>query len=130
MPTTPRGSEATFFTLPLYHTGLPLGQVLYRNHIRRVWSCPFGFSRRQSVEKKVLELTVCPEIYISLYNGKMATVPYTTNPTTKSSDTVTELLWKDALRHLKYTNNEVLLPTNVRDMIGQDNVDKIKSRLR
>lgn len=60
----------------------------------------------------------------------MATVPYTTNPTTKSSDTVTELLWKDALRHLKYTNNEVLLPTNVRDMIGQDNVDKIKSRLR
>ncbi|BCR91626.1 HMG-box domain-containing protein [Aspergillus chevalieri] len=59
----------------------------------------------------------------------MATVPYTTNPTTKSSDTVTELLWKDALRHLKYTNNEVLLPTNVRDMIGQDNVDKIKSRL-
>lgn len=76
-----------------------------------------------------LELTVRPGIYISLYNGKMATVPHSTNSTAKSSDTVTELLWKDALCHLKHTNNEVLLPTNVRDMIGQDNVDKIKSRL-
>lgn len=60
----------------------------------------------------------------------MATVAQTTKSTVNSMDTVTELLWQDALRHLKYTNNEVLLPTNVRDMIGQDNVDKIKSRLR
>ncbi|KAL1998214.1 hypothetical protein VTN02DRAFT_6634 [Thermoascus thermophilus] len=42
---------------------------------------------------------------------------------------VTELLWQDAMRHLGSTNNEILLPTNVIDLIGQDNVDKIKARL-
>lgn len=51
-------------------------------------------------------------------------------PTAESMSTVTELLWQDALRHLTSTNNEVLLPTNVRDMIGKENVEKIKSRLR
>ena len=35
-------------------------------------------------------------------------------------DTVTELLWQDALQHLKATNNEMLLPTNVKDVIGQE----------
>ncbi|KAL2853880.1 hypothetical protein BJY01DRAFT_243874 [Aspergillus pseudoustus] len=49
--------------------------------------------------------------------------------TTQSPDNVTERLWQDALRHLGSTNNEVLLPTNVVDVIGQDNVEKIKSRL-
>ncbi|BCS22942.1 HMG-box domain-containing protein [Aspergillus puulaauensis] len=49
--------------------------------------------------------------------------------TTQSADNLTELLWQDALRHLGSTNNEVLLPTNVVDIIGQDNVEKIKSRL-
>ncbi|KAK9601303.1 hypothetical protein V6Z92_001352 [Aspergillus fumigatus] len=50
-------------------------------------------------------------------------------PAAESTDTLTELLWQDALRHLESTNNEVLLPINVTDMIGQDNVDKIKTRL-
>ncbi|OJJ43406.1 hypothetical protein ASPZODRAFT_146122 [Penicilliopsis zonata CBS 506.65] len=59
----------------------------------------------------------------------MATVPIAIKPVVESTDTATELLWQDALRHLDYTNNEVLLPTNVIDTIGQSNMDKIKSRL-
>jgi hypothetical protein len=53
----------------------------------------------------------------------------TTQPTSASMDCVTELLWQDALHHLDATNNEILLPTNVIDMIGNINVDKIKARL-
>jgi hypothetical protein len=59
----------------------------------------------------------------------MATVPIAMKSAAESTDTLTELLWQDALRHLESTNNEVLLPINVTDMIGQDNVDKIKTRL-
>ncbi|OOF98561.1 hypothetical protein ASPCADRAFT_1991 [Aspergillus carbonarius ITEM 5010] len=59
----------------------------------------------------------------------MNSIPLTWNHTTESSDKLTELLWQDALRHLGSTNNEVLLPINVIDMIGQSNVNKIKSRL-
>ncbi|PWY79413.1 mating-type HMG-box protein MAT1-2 [Aspergillus sclerotioniger CBS 115572] len=59
----------------------------------------------------------------------MNSIPLALNHTTESSDKLTELLWQDALRHLGSTNNEVLLPINVIDMIGQSNVDKIKSRL-
>ncbi|KAF4237256.1 hypothetical protein CNMCM8980_007132 [Aspergillus fumigatiaffinis] len=59
----------------------------------------------------------------------MATVPIAVKSVAESTDTLTELLWQDALRHLESTNNEVLLPINVTDMIGQDNVDKIKTRL-
>ncbi|KAJ9286288.1 transcriptional regulator family: HMG [Paecilomyces variotii] len=47
----------------------------------------------------------------------------------ESMDQVTDLLWQDALRHLTATNNEVLLPINVTDLIGQSNVNKIKARL-
>lgn len=60
----------------------------------------------------------------------MATVPLAMNMAGDSSDKVTELLWQDALRHLKHTNNEVLLPSNVTDIIGHGNLDKIKTRLR
>ncbi|KAL6238105.1 hypothetical protein BDW75DRAFT_248004 [Aspergillus navahoensis] len=59
----------------------------------------------------------------------MAAVSIAMKPITQSPDSLTELLWKDALRHLGSTNDEVLLPTNVVDIIGQDNVEKIKSRL-
>ncbi|KAL3472665.1 hypothetical protein BJX99DRAFT_272793 [Aspergillus californicus] len=59
----------------------------------------------------------------------MATVSIAMKTTTQSADNLTELLWQDALRHLPSTNNEVLLPTNVVDMIGQSNVEKIQSRL-
>ncbi|KAL4894195.1 mating type protein MAT1-2-1 [Aspergillus ambiguus] len=59
----------------------------------------------------------------------MATLPLITKPPTDSTDKLTELLWQDALRHLESTNNEVLLPVNITDIIGQDNVNKIKSRL-
>ncbi|KAF5862660.1 hypothetical protein ETB97_011298 [Aspergillus alliaceus] len=59
----------------------------------------------------------------------MATVPIAMRSAAESTDTLTELLWQDALRHLESTNNEVLLPINVTNMIGQRNVDKIKTRL-
>ncbi|KAL4922173.1 hypothetical protein BDW62DRAFT_197408 [Aspergillus aurantiobrunneus] len=59
----------------------------------------------------------------------MAAVSIAMKSTTQPADNITELLWQDALRHLGSTNNEVLLPTNVVDIIGQDNVEKIKSRL-
>ncbi|EAA60776.1 hypothetical protein AN4734.2 [Aspergillus nidulans FGSC A4] len=59
----------------------------------------------------------------------MAAVSIAMKSPTQSPDSITELLWKDALRHLGSTNDEVLLPTNVVDIIGQDNVEKIKSRL-
>lgn len=59
----------------------------------------------------------------------MNSIPQALKPSTESSDKLTELLWQDALRHLGSTNNEVLLPINVIDMIGQTNVNKIKSRL-
>ncbi|KAL4885006.1 hypothetical protein BJY04DRAFT_181140 [Aspergillus karnatakaensis] len=59
----------------------------------------------------------------------MATVSIAMKSAAQSADNLTELLWQDALRHLESTNNEVLLPTNVVDIIGQDNVNKIKSRL-
>ncbi|PYH33084.1 HMG-box domain-containing protein [Aspergillus neoniger CBS 115656] len=59
----------------------------------------------------------------------MTSMPQALKPTTESSDKLTELLWQDALRHLGSTNNEVLLPINVIDMIGQTNVNKIKTRL-
>ncbi|KAL4930214.1 HMG-box domain-containing protein [Aspergillus undulatus] len=59
----------------------------------------------------------------------MAAVSIAMKSTTQSADNITELLWQDALRHLGSTNNEVLLPTNGVDIIGHDNVEKIKSRL-
>lgn len=59
----------------------------------------------------------------------MATMHLTMELAGESSDKVTELLWEDALRHLKSTNNEVLLPSNVTDFIGHGNLDKIKARL-
>ncbi|RAL06396.1 HMG-box domain-containing protein [Aspergillus ibericus CBS 121593] len=59
----------------------------------------------------------------------MNSIPLALKHTTESSDKLTELLWQDALRHLGSTNNEVLLPINIIDMIGQSNVNKIKSRL-
>jgi hypothetical protein len=59
----------------------------------------------------------------------MATAPLAMESTSDSLDKVTELLWEDALRHLKSTNNEVLLPSNVTDIIGKENLDKIKARL-
>ncbi|KAB8068059.1 mating type protein MAT1-2-1 [Aspergillus leporis] len=62
----------------------------------------------------------------------MATIPTVSiamKSTAASTDKLTELLWQDALRHLESTNNEVLLPINVTDMIGQSNVDKIRARL-
>nr|ACA51906.1 mating-type HMG-box protein MAT1-2 [Aspergillus parasiticus] len=59
----------------------------------------------------------------------MTTVPIAMKTTAESTDKLTELLWQDALRHLESTNNEVLLPINVTDMIGQSNVDKIRTRL-
>lgn len=59
----------------------------------------------------------------------MAALQVTMTSDAESMDKITELLWQDALRHLESTNNEVLLPTNVIDQIGQSNVDKIKSRL-
>lgn len=59
----------------------------------------------------------------------MATVAHTMDSTAKSTDAVMELLWQDVLRHLKATNNGVLLPTNVKDVIGQESVNKIESRL-
>ncbi|KAL4940097.1 hypothetical protein BDV06DRAFT_197379 [Aspergillus oleicola] len=59
----------------------------------------------------------------------MAAISIAMKSTTQSADSLTELLWQDALRHLGSTNNEVLLPTNVVDIIGQENVEKIKSRL-
>ena len=76
-------------------------------------------------------ITLLPRTeYMRSTNDKMATVAHAMEPTVESMSTVTELLWQDALRHLTSTNNEVLLPTNVRDMIGKENVEKIKSRLR
>ena len=59
----------------------------------------------------------------------MTTVPIAMKTTAESTDKLTELLWQDALRHLESTNNEVLLPINVTEMIGQSNVDKIRIRL-
>ncbi|KAF7594027.1 hypothetical protein BBP40_010305 [Aspergillus hancockii] len=59
----------------------------------------------------------------------METVPIAMKSTVESTDKLTELLWQDALRHLESTNNEVLLPINVTDIIGQGNVDKIRARL-
>jgi hypothetical protein len=47
----------------------------------------------------------------------------------ESMDQVTELLWQDALRHLNATDNELLLPINVTDLIGQSNVNKLRARL-
>jgi hypothetical protein len=59
----------------------------------------------------------------------MATVSIAMKSTAQSPENVMERLWQDALRHLGSTNNEVLLPTNVVDVIGQNNVEEIKSRL-
>lgn len=59
----------------------------------------------------------------------MAAISIAMKSTAQSSDNITEHLWQDALSHLESTNNEVLLPTNVVEIIGQENVDKIKSRL-
>ncbi|PYH89060.1 mating-type HMG-box protein MAT1-2 [Aspergillus ellipticus CBS 707.79] len=61
--------------------------------------------------------------------SKMAAVPSSSATNAESGDKLTELLWQDALNHLGSTNNEVLLPINVQDMIGQHNVNKIKARL-
>lgn len=55
-------------------------------------------------------------------NIEMADVP--------SMDKLAELIWQDALRHLESTNNEVLLPVNITEIIGQENVNMIKARLR
>ncbi|RAH64040.1 HMG-box domain-containing protein [Aspergillus aculeatinus CBS 121060] len=59
----------------------------------------------------------------------MSTPPLAMRAPVERTDNITELLWQDALRHLRNTNNEVLLPLNVVDIIGQRNVDKIKTRL-
>lgn len=54
---------------------------------------------------------------------------YIAEDTTESMDRTTELLWHDALRHLPATNNEVLLPTNIMEIVGEHNVNKIKNLL-
>ncbi|KAI9045813.1 HMG-box domain-containing protein [Aspergillus affinis] len=59
----------------------------------------------------------------------MAAVPIAMKSEVESTDKLTELLWQDALGNLQSTNNEVLLPVNITDLIGQCNVDKIKARL-
>ena len=59
----------------------------------------------------------------------MTAVPIAMKSNFESTDKLTELLWQDALGNLQSTNNEVLLPVNITDMIGQCNVDKIKARL-
>lgn len=59
----------------------------------------------------------------------MTAIPIAMKSTVESTDKLTELLWQDALGNLQSTNNEVLLPINITDMIGQCNVDKIKARL-
>ncbi|KAL1963807.1 hypothetical protein VTN77DRAFT_7873 [Rasamsonia byssochlamydoides] len=53
----------------------------------------------------------------------------TMNPPSQSLNQATELLWQDALRHLRFTNNEILLPANIVDLIGHRNVEEIKARL-
>lgn len=50
-------------------------------------------------------------------------------PAAESTDQATELLWQDAVIHLGDTNNEILLPVNIVETIGQNNVTKIKARL-
>lgn len=50
-------------------------------------------------------------------------------PAAESTDQATELLWQDAVTRLSSTNNEILLPTDIVETIGQENVTKIKARL-
>jgi hypothetical protein len=51
------------------------------------------------------------------------------NTNSQSLGQATELLWEDALHHLTFTNNEILLPPNIVELIGPRNVDEIKARL-
>lgn len=51
-------------------------------------------------------------------------------PMSGSLDLVIELIWQHAMAHLKSTKNEILLPADINTVIGQDNVEKIKDRLR
>ncbi|KAK2757350.1 hypothetical protein FQN54_004864 [Arachnomyces sp. PD_36] len=50
-------------------------------------------------------------------------------PAAESTEQATELLWQDAITHLAATNNEILLPRNIIETIGEKNVTKIKARL-
>lgn len=61
----------------------------------------------------------------------MATATATlTESVSGSLSLVVELIWQHATNHLKGTNNEVLLPLDIVSLIGPENVDKLKDRLR
>jgi hypothetical protein len=51
-------------------------------------------------------------------------------PMAGSLELVLELIWQHAMKHLEGTKNEVLLPMDIVSLIGSDNVDQLKNRLR
>ncbi|EFE43237.1 mating type protein MAT1-2-1 [Trichophyton verrucosum HKI 0517] len=50
-------------------------------------------------------------------------------PASGSVEFVTELLWQHAISHLQKTNNEILLPIDIRSIVGGASIEVIKTRL-
>ncbi|KAK2878239.1 hypothetical protein FQN49_001040 [Arthroderma sp. PD_2] len=50
-------------------------------------------------------------------------------PASGSVELVTELLWQHAMSHLQKTNNEILLPIDIRSIVGGASIEVIKNRL-
>ncbi|KAM5442513.1 hypothetical protein MferCBS31731_002391 [Microsporum ferrugineum] len=50
-------------------------------------------------------------------------------PASGSVELVTELLWQHAMTHLQKTNNEILLPIDIRSIVGGASIEVIKTRL-
>nr|ACS91132.1 HMG [Nannizzia gypsea]ACS91145.1 HMG [Nannizzia gypsea] len=50
-------------------------------------------------------------------------------PASGSVELVTELLWQHAISHLQKTNNEILLPIDIRSIVGGASIEVIKTRL-
>lgn len=59
----------------------------------------------------------------------MATLFSAVNLIGEPAARATELLWQDAMMHLEATNYEVLLPMNVAELIGVDNITLLADRL-
>jgi hypothetical protein len=59
--------------------------------------------------------------------AKMA-IP-TVDASSEAMTQATEKLWQEAVSHLNFTNNEILLPMNIVNTLGFNNVEVLRTRL-
>jgi hypothetical protein len=64
------------------------------------------------------------------FSTTMATAqPLMVNPEANSREQATEMLWQTAVGQLRQADSQILLPGNITELIGLNNITKIKARM-